>query len=285
MLIIHRFFHGYWRGGRGLSQKKGCFLGRDRLALLMALLAIILCSSNSLIEAPAASLPATASVTHVIDGDSYVVHFADGLDRGVRLIGVNAPELTDERENVRYWAFLAKRFATHHLEGRKVKLEYDWNKLDKYGRVLAYVRPQGGELFNELILSRGFATIFMQYPFRKDYQEAFRNAQQEAVRQGRGLWGKEPPPEAGLSEVQGRLGEYVAVHFTCAWVMDGESYIFVSPASGELQVLISKESGLLLPPAGQFKNKEIAVAGLLEKGKGQPRIYVLFQRQVSIGKF
>ena len=250
----------------------------------MALLAIILCSSNSLIEAPAATLPATASVTHVIDGDSYVAHFADDLDRGVRLIGVNAPELTDERENVRYWAFLAKRFAVHHLEGRKIKLEYDWNDLDKYGRVLAYVRSGNGELFNELIIRQGFAYIFLLYPFRKDYQESFRSAQQEAVRQGRGLWGKEPPPEVGLSEVQGRLGEYVAIHFTCAKVMDGEGYLFVSPASGELQVLISKESGLMLPPAVQFKNKVIAVAGLLEKGKRQPRIYILFQRQIIMGK-
>jgi micrococcal nuclease len=241
-------------------------------------------SSNSF-KAQAVSLPNNASVAHVIDGDSFVAHFADGLSRGVRLIGVNAPEMTDERENVRYWAFLAKRFAVHHLEGRKIKLEYDWNNLDKYGRVLAYIRLGDGELFNELIIRQGFAYIFLLYPFRQDYQESFRRAQQEAVRLGRGLWGKEPPPAVGLSAVHVRLGEYIAVHFTCGGVMDGKSYIFVGPASGELQILISKESGLLLPPAVQFKNKVITVAGLLEKGKRQPRIYVLFQRQLSIGKF
>jgi micrococcal nuclease len=251
----------------------------------MALLAIIICSSNNLIEAPAATLPAIASVTHVIDGDSFVAHFADGLNRGVRLIGVNAPELTDERENVRYWAFLAKRFATHYLEGRKVNFEYDWNKLDKYGRVLAYVRSGDGDLFNELIIRQGFAYIFLLYPFRKDYQESFRSAQQEAVRQGRGLWGKEPPAIVGLSDIRKRMGDYIKVRFSCARVRDGEGYIFVGPASGELQVLISKESGLMLPPAVQFKNKVITVAGLLEKGKRQPRIYVLFQRQIILGKF
>ena len=250
---------------------------------MIALLAIILSSSNSLIEAPAASLPVTASVTHVIDGDSFVAHFADGVSRGVRLIGVNAPEMTDERENVRCWAFLAKRFVVHHLEGRKIKLEYDLNKLDKYGRVLAYVRSGGGELFNKLIIRQGFAYIFLLYPFRKDYQESFRSAQQEAVRQGRGLWGKEPPPEIGLTEVQSHLGEYIAVRFTCATVKDGERFIFISPKNGELQILISKESGLSLPPAAQFKNKVIAVAGLLEKSERRPRVYILFQRQLGAG--
>jgi micrococcal nuclease len=279
MLIKHHFFHGHWRGGWVLSRKKGCLPGRDRLALLMALLAIILCSSNSLIEAPAATLPATASVTHVIDGDSFVAHFSDGMTRGVRLIGVNAPEMTDERENVRTWAFLAKRFAVHHLEGRKIKLEYDWNNLDKYGRVLAYVRPRGGELFNELIIRQGFAYIFLLYPFRKDYQESFRSAQQEAVRQGRGLWGKEPPPEIGLSDIRNRMGEYVTVRFSCARVREGRGYVFLSPAKAELEVLISRESGVDVIPVNQFKSRMIVVSGILEKNGKCPRIYVLFKRQ------
>jgi micrococcal nuclease len=286
VLIKHHFFRNLWRKGGVLSPHKGSFrAGTDRSAVLIALFAFILAFSNSLIEAQANSLPTTATVTYVIDGDSFVAHFADGLNRGVRLIGVNAPEMTDERENVRYWAFLAKRFAVHQLEGRNIKLEYDWNNLDKYGRVLAYVRSGDGELFNELIIRQGFAYIFLLYPFRKDYQESFRSAQQEAVRQSRGLWEKEPPTEIGLSEVQSHLGEYIAVRFTCATVKDGERYIFINPENGELQILISKESGLLLPTAAQFKNKVIAVAGLLEKGKRQPRIYVLFQRQLSLGKF
>jgi micrococcal nuclease len=284
-MIIRHFFQVHWAGEREPSPKKESFPGRKNLVFSIALVAIILSSSYGLVEAPAASLPDSATVTHVVDGDSCVAHFADGFDRGVRLIGINAPELTDDRENVRYWAFLAKRFATHYLEGSTIRLEYDWNTWDKYGRVLAYVRLGSGGLFNELILSRGFAYIFLLYPFRKDYQEAFRSAQHEAVQQGRGLWGKEPPLEIALSEVRGRLGEYVTVRFTCARVTDGKSYIFVSPAGEEMQVLISKESALLLPPAGQFKNKEIAVAGVLEKGKNRPRIYVLFQRQLSVGKF
>jgi len=86
-----------------------------------------------------------------------------------------------------------------------------------------------------------------------------------------------------LTEVQSHLGEYIAVRFTCATVKDGERFIFISPKNGELQILISKESGLSLPPAAQFKNKVIAVAGLLEKSERRPRVYILFQRQLGAG--
>ena len=227
-----------------------------------------------------APFPSSATVTHVIDGDSFIARFADGLSRGVRLIGINAPEMTDEREDVRVWAFLAKRFAVHHLEGRKIKLEYDWNNLDKHGRVLAYVRPWGGELFNEQIIRRGFAYVFLLYPFRTDYQESFRRAQQEAIRQGRGLWAKNPPPQIDLAQVRSRVGDYVAVRFRCAKVREGEHYMFLSPKPGELQVFIWKEAGVVLPPAQQFKNQMISAAGLLEKEGGQPKMYVLFQPQM-----
>jgi len=224
-----------------------------------------------------APLPAAATITHVVDGDSFIARLADGQSRGLRLIGVNAPEMTDERDEVRTWAFLAKRFAVFHLQGKKVRLEYDWNVEDKYGRVLAYVWSQGGELFNERIIRQGFAYIFLQYPFRRDYQESFRGAQRQAVRQGRGLWAKKPPPEVSLTEVRSRMGDLVTVRFRCAKAWGGKQPVFLSSGEGQLQVLTWKDEGTVIPPAGQFKNKIITVTGFLEAEGNQPRMHVLFQ--------
>jgi len=247
---------------------------RTPFAALCIFTAVVLSGGHPL---GAASLPTVATITRVVDGDSFVARFADGQSRGLRLIGINAPEMTDEREDVRTWAFLAKRFAAFHLQGRRVQLEYDWNVEDKYGRVLAYVRPREGELFNEQIIRRGFAYIFLLYPFRKDYQESFRAAQREAVRQGRGLWAKNPPPEVDLAEVRNQVGDLVTIRFRCAKARGGKQPVLLSSQEGQLQVLVWKDAGTVLPPPGQFKNKMIIVTGLLETEGNQPRMHVLFQ--------
>jgi micrococcal nuclease len=224
-----------------------------------------------------ASLPTSATIAHVVDGDSFIARLSDGQSRGLRLIGINAPEMTDERDDVRAWAFLAKRFAAFHLQGRRVQLAYDWNVEDKYGRLLAYIRTRDGELFNAKIIRQGFAYVFLLYPFRKDYQESFREAQRQAVRQGRGLWAKNPPAEVGLAEVQNRAGELVTVRFRCATARGGKLPVVLSSKDGKLQVLVWKDDGTAVPPASQFKNKIVVVSGLLEEEGNQPRMHVLFQ--------
>ena len=80
------------------------------------------------------------------------------------------------------------------LEGRDVRLEYDQQKIDKYGRTLAYVfvldyqKPGAEIFFNEKIIQDGYAFAYVKYPFRDDYMTRFRNAEREARENNRGLW-------------------------------------------------------------------------------------------------
>lgn len=226
--------------------------------------------------------PSSAEVLYVVDGDSFHARFPDGTAGGVRLIGVNAPEMTDEREDVRYWAFLAKRFAVHHLAGKKIRLEYDWETKDVHGRLLAYVRLPGGEerLFNRLIIRSGFAYAFLKYPFREDYEREFRQAQQEAVGEGSGLWREGPPPEITLSEAGNRLGEHAAVRFTCAEVRGLRRYYALAAREEGFQVLVSKSCGLDLSRAPSWAGRRMVVSGILEGTPGRVRIYVCFPIQL-----
>lgn len=73
------------------------------------------------------------------------------------------------------------------LEGKHVRLEYDWERTDRYGRTLAYVRLPDGALLNAEIIRQGYGHAYTRFPFK--YLDEFRQYEREAREAGRGLWG------------------------------------------------------------------------------------------------
>jgi micrococcal nuclease len=71
----------------------------------------------------------------VIDGDTFIVR---GVGR-VRLIGVDTPETVDPRRPVQYFGKEASDFTHRIAEGEVVRLEFDVDRKDRFGRTLAYV--------------------------------------------------------------------------------------------------------------------------------------------------
>jgi micrococcal nuclease len=130
--------------------------------------------------------------TKVIDGDTIVL---DGDER-VRLIGVDTPETKDPRKPVQRFGEEAYLFTKSLVDGQYVRLEYDQERVDKYGRTLAYVYLQDGTLVNAEIIKKGFGFAYTKYPFK--YLEEFRKYEQEARETWKGLWygGTEKPVEA-----------------------------------------------------------------------------------------
>jgi len=119
----------------------------------------------------------------VVDGDTIVL---DGRER-VRLIGVDTPERDDRREDVRQLARQATTFTRERVAGRRVRLEYDQTRHDRYGRTLAYVHVEGGSMLNAEIIRRGYGYAYVRHPFR--YMAEFRAYERAARRSGAGLWG------------------------------------------------------------------------------------------------
>ena len=72
------------------------------------------------------------------------------------------------------------------LTGKKVKLEFDVQERDKYGRLLAYVYIDG-EMYNKHLLEIGYAKI-ATYPPNVKYVEDFKEIQKEARENKVGLW-------------------------------------------------------------------------------------------------
>lgn len=130
--------------------------------------------------------PDTAQVVRVIDGDTIEVSI-NGTTEKVRFIGVDTPETVHPTKGVEPYGREASNFTKEKLTDQTVKLEFDVEERDQYGRLLAYVWL-GEEMFNEVLLREGYAQI-ATYPPNVKYVERFKAAQKEAREAGRGLWG------------------------------------------------------------------------------------------------
>ena len=116
-------------------------------------------------------------VARVIDDDTFVL--ADG--ESVCLIGIDAPE------SLQPYGTESKAFAEKLMLGKSVRLEYDTQQRDKYGRILAYVFLD--DLFvNAELIREGYARAYTQYPFKSEYKELFLKLEKEAQSSKIGLW-------------------------------------------------------------------------------------------------
>jgi micrococcal nuclease len=111
-------------------------------------------------------------VQRVIDGDTVAVQ---GVGT-VRLIGVDAPEANEE----------SSAFLRTMIINKAVRLEYDSDRTDRYGRVLAYVYLANGTFVNAEIVKQGYASAYTSFPFR--FMQQFRTYEREARADKRGLW-------------------------------------------------------------------------------------------------
>ena len=123
-------------------------------------------------------------VEYVYDGDT--VKLRDG--RKVRLLNINAPEIEHERKRGEPGGQAAKERLRSLLSGRKVRLEFDVERRDKYGRTLAYLFTERHLHLNEVLVREGLAIANIHPPNLK-YAELLLTAQADAEREKRGIWG------------------------------------------------------------------------------------------------
>jgi micrococcal nuclease len=130
----------------------------------------------------AAAAQGVVSVKRVIDGDTLVL----ANDERVRLIGVDTPETKHPRKPVQRFGKEASLFTKRMVEGKEVRLEFDWQKRDKYGRLLAYIYLLDGTFVNAEIIKQGYGFAYTRFPFK--YLEEFRSYEKEARENRKGLW-------------------------------------------------------------------------------------------------
>ncbi|ARJ51773.1 thermonuclease NucI [Staphylococcus lutrae] len=124
-------------------------------------------------------------VKRVIDGDTIIVD-KKGQDERVRLIGVDTPETVKPNTPVQPYGKAASEFTKKHLTHQRVRLEYDREPKDKYGRTLAYVWLDD-EMFNAKLAREGLARAKFYAPNDK-YRILIEQAQKEAQKKQLNIW-------------------------------------------------------------------------------------------------
>jgi len=124
-------------------------------------------------------------VKRVIDGDT--IELDNGIK--VRYIGIDTPETKHPRKPVQYFGKEASEANKQLVLGKKVRMEYDVQKTDKYGRTLAYVYLEDGIFVNAWLVENGYARV-STYPPNVKYQDKFRELEQKARAEMKGLWKK-----------------------------------------------------------------------------------------------
>ena len=159
---------------------------------LLALLVVVLVSSGGDDDEGAGSsgddVPAAAGavpVVDVVDGDTIEVRL-DGEVEDVRYIGIDTPESVAPDQPVECFGPEASDANERLVGDRRVRLEFDAERRDRYGRLLAYVYL-GERFVNAELLRDGFATT-LTIPPNDSFAGLFDRLEQEAGNAGRGLW-------------------------------------------------------------------------------------------------
>lgn len=162
--------------------------------LLLALLAIALLLADRIERTggtaaefePGAEVE--ASVLRVVDGDTIEVDLAGAGNETVRYIGIDTPESVKPGAEVECFGPEAAEANRDLVEGEAVRLRFDRELRDHYGRLLAYVYS-GETLVNAALVERGYAHTLEIEPNTAEAGELARK-ETAAARSGRGLWAR-----------------------------------------------------------------------------------------------
>ncbi|RHV56862.1 thermonuclease [Clostridiaceae bacterium OM02-2AC] len=125
-------------------------------------------------------------LTKCTDGDT--AHFMiDGQDTTVRFLAIDTPETKKPNTPVQPYGKEASRYTCDALSSAKeIRLEYEKEKDDKYGRCLAWVFVDD-ELLQEQLIQKGYAKVaylYGDYKYTGRLQEAEKKAKAERL----GIW-------------------------------------------------------------------------------------------------
>ncbi len=135
-------------------------------------------------------------VTRVVDGDTLMLESREYL----RLLGVDTPEMHESAklrrdagrtgqspEEIQKMGRQSYEFTKGLVEGRRIRLEFDVERRDKYNRLLAYAFLEDGTFVNARIVEEGYASL-THFKLNVKYTDLFQELYRQARENKRGLW-------------------------------------------------------------------------------------------------
>lgn len=183
------------------------------LSLVLACLLLVGCTDLSPSPDSSEKSPAdedrkhrySSQIDRVVDGDT--VHLKEPVlgSTKVRMLSMDAPEVNYQGKSQGKYGVEATDYLKKRLpEGTDVQVVLGQEKKDDYGRLLAYLEVENQDI-NEEMVRQGYAVPYFIYP-NVDRFQAFREALQQARKEGRGIWNPDGPLEEMPFEFRLRVG-------------------------------------------------------------------------------
>ena len=221
----------------------------------------------------------TTVVKKVIDGDT--VKITNG--ENVRLIGIDTPEINWDKGTADFYGYKALNYTKSSLLNEKIYLEYDKEKRDDYGRLLAYIYLENGVLFNMKLVAEGYAHLMTVEPNTK-YLNQFKNSVINARTERRGIWKRldqlqRNVPVISWKEAEKYYKKKVIVEGKITNTYKSKEVTFLNFAENyneTLTIIIFNDdlNKFSCQPEEFFLNKNIEVLGKIKKYEEAPEIII-----------
>ena len=211
------------------------------------------------LEAPVATY---YQVDKVFDGDTILL--SNGTK--VRFLGINTPEVAGGRKSEEQGGEQAKAWLKQRLLHKKVSLQFDVEKQDKYQRSLAYVFDEQKSHINLELVKNGLAVVSI-YPPNLKYLEQLLAAQQSAEAAQLGIWAyRQYAPKSFQSLNQDNYHGWQRITGTVAAVKKGRKYHYLQ-FSEQVAVQIPEEFVDLFVDLQSYVGKSIEARGWVHRSK------------------
>lgn len=150
----------------------------------------------------------TVGVRHIHDGDTLILED----ERRLRLLGFNTPEIERRERPAEPLGAQARERLVQWVEssGRRIRLQYDSEGKDRYGRTLAHAFLEDGRSIAELMLQEGLATSLIIPPNLK-HAACYAETEHKARVQQRGVWALPSYQPADLEKLQNYRDRYTVL--------------------------------------------------------------------------
>ncbi len=208
-------------------------------------------------------------VKKVFDGDTVLL--SNG--KKVRFLGVNTPEVEGRNKSVQAGGEEARQWLIQKLKNKKVRLEPDVEKKDKYNRLLAHLFTEEKEHINLELVKNGLASVNIHPPNLK-YTDELLLAQKEAERDKKGIWSyKEYATKSAEQIKKGRYKGWQRVTGEIKNIRHTRKYSYLN-ITDVFSLKIAKKSLVLFPELDSYLGKKIEVRGWINKHKASYSMFI-----------
>jgi len=218
-------------------------------------------------------------VRRIFDGDT--VELDDGVH--VRLLGINAPEVAHRENKAQPLGDAATRVLTRLIGDQRVRLGFDRQRHDHYGRLLARLFTPDGKDLDLAMVRAGMAHVSIHPPNLARIPRYLR-AETKARAARRGIWALktfalQPTTRAGHLHAG-----FHRLRGTVTKVHEGRRYSYLQ-FDGGFRAMLDAEATRAFVAAGhapgQLKGATLTVRGWLHRYHGRPEIWLQDPLQVE----